>query len=94
LRRTGSCVAVLSTRRVEPVGREGPGLGALVSGALGARQGGALDARGELHRFLFVAGVREGRVITWESQATDYPSIGADTSEYEPRGCPRGASFS
>ena len=33
-------------------------------------------------------------LITWESQATDYPSIGAETPEYEPRGCPRGASFS
>ena len=26
--------------------------------------------------------------------ATDYPSNGADVPEYEPRGCPRGASFS
>ncbi|MFJ9366080.1 nitrate reductase subunit alpha [Nocardia sp. NPDC101769] len=33
-------------------------------------------------------------VITWESQQTDYPSVGADKPEYEPRGCPRGASFS
>ncbi len=37
--------------------------------------------------------VKDG-LITWESQATDYPSIGAQTPEYEPRGCPRGASFS
>ncbi|MDI3313354.1 MAG: nitrate reductase subunit alpha [Mycobacterium sp.] len=37
--------------------------------------------------------VKDG-VITWESQQTDYPSIGADKPEYEPRGCPRGASFS
>ncbi|MCC5036977.1 nitrate reductase subunit alpha [Streptomyces sp. WAC 00631] len=37
--------------------------------------------------------VKEG-LITWEHQATDYPSIGADCPEYEPRGCPRGASFS
>ncbi|MGH2865013.1 MAG: nitrate reductase subunit alpha, partial [Solirubrobacteraceae bacterium] len=37
--------------------------------------------------------VKDG-LITWESQAVDYPSIGADTPEYEPRGCPRGASFS
>ena len=28
--------------------------------------------------------------ITWETQAVDYPSIGPDTPEYEPRGCPRG----
>jgi nitrate reductase alpha subunit len=37
--------------------------------------------------------VKDG-VITWESQQTDYPSVGADRPEYEPRGCPRGASFS
>ncbi len=37
--------------------------------------------------------VKDG-LITWESQAVDYPSIGAQTPEYEPRGCPRGASFS
>ncbi|WP_165986260.1 nitrate reductase subunit alpha [Streptomyces sp. YIM 98790] len=37
--------------------------------------------------------VKEG-IITWEHQATDYPSIGTDCPEYEPRGCPRGASFS
>src|SRR5450755_3165575 len=33
--------------------------------------------------------VKDG-LITWETQATDYPSIGAETPEYEPRGCPRG----
>lgn len=37
--------------------------------------------------------VRDG-LITWEAQATDYPSAGPDMPEYEPRGCPRGASFS
>ncbi|VFA99229.1 nitrate reductase subunit alpha [Nocardia cyriacigeorgica] len=37
--------------------------------------------------------VKDG-VITWESQQTDYPSVGSDKPEYEPRGCPRGASFS
>src|SRR5699024_7810301 len=37
--------------------------------------------------------VKDG-IITWETQQTDYPSIGPDTPEYEPRGCPRGASFS
>ena len=37
--------------------------------------------------------VKDG-LITWESQATDYPSPGPDMPEYEPRGCPRGASFS
>src|SRR5579875_915720 len=33
-------------------------------------------------------------IITWETQQTDYPSTGPDSPEYEPRGCPRGASFS
>ncbi|HET9733114.1 MAG TPA: nitrate reductase subunit alpha [Acidimicrobiales bacterium] len=37
--------------------------------------------------------VKDG-LITWETQATDYPSVGPDSPEYEPRGCPRGASFS
>ncbi len=37
--------------------------------------------------------VKDG-IITWETQQTDYPSAGPDMPEYEPRGCPRGASFS
>jgi len=37
--------------------------------------------------------VKDG-FITWETQAVDYPEIGPGTPEYEPRGCPRGASFS
>ena len=37
--------------------------------------------------------VKDG-LITWETQHTDYPTIGEDFPEYEPRGCPRGASFS
>ena len=37
--------------------------------------------------------VKEG-LITWESQAVDYPSTGPEMPDYEPRGCPRGASFS
>ncbi|WP_031224470.1 nitrate reductase subunit alpha [Streptomyces roseochromogenus] len=37
--------------------------------------------------------VKDG-LITWETQETDYPSTGPDRPEYEPRGCPRGASFS
>ena len=37
--------------------------------------------------------VKDG-IITWESQQTDYPTVGADSPEYEPRGCPRGAAFS
>jgi len=37
--------------------------------------------------------VKDG-IITWETQQTDYPSLGRDFPEYEPRGCPRGATFS
>lgn len=33
-------------------------------------------------------------IVTWETQQTDYPSLGDNTPEYEPRGCPRGASYS
>ena len=37
--------------------------------------------------------VKDG-IITWETQAVDYPSTGPDMPDHEPRGCPRGASFS
>lgn len=37
--------------------------------------------------------VKDG-IITWENQQIDYPSCGPDMPEFEPRGCPRGASFS
>src|SRR5919202_5656473 len=37
--------------------------------------------------------VKDG-IITWESQQTDYPSVGPDSPEYEPRGCPCGAALS
>lgn len=37
--------------------------------------------------------VKDG-IVTWENQSTDYPSTGPDMPEFEPRGCPRGASFS
>jgi nitrate reductase alpha subunit len=37
--------------------------------------------------------VKDG-LITWETQAVDYPSTGPDMPDHEPRGCPRGASFS
>lgn len=37
--------------------------------------------------------VKDG-IITWENQAIDYPTTGEDLPEYEPRGCPRGASAS
>ena len=37
--------------------------------------------------------VKDG-IITWELQATDYPSLEAGLPPYEPRGCQRGISFS
>ncbi|GAA0480261.1 hypothetical protein GCM10008986_00960 [Salinibacillus aidingensis] len=37
--------------------------------------------------------VKDG-IITSETQQTDYPTTDADFPEYEPRGCPRGASYS
>jgi nitrate reductase alpha subunit len=37
--------------------------------------------------------VKDG-IVAWETQQTDYPSTGPDMPEYEPRGCPRGASCS
>ncbi len=37
--------------------------------------------------------VKDG-IVTWETQQTDYPTNGAERPEYEPRGCPRGASAS
>ena len=37
--------------------------------------------------------VKDG-IVTWETQQTDYPSNGPGLPDYEPRGCPRGASFS
>ncbi|MFB6491062.1 MAG: nitrate reductase subunit alpha [Thermoproteus sp. AZ2] len=37
--------------------------------------------------------VKDGMVV-WEHQAVDYPTNGPDFPDYEPRGCPRGASFS
>ncbi|MDP4157605.1 MAG: molybdopterin-dependent oxidoreductase, partial [Bacillota bacterium] len=37
--------------------------------------------------------VKDG-IVTWEGQQIDYPSTGPDMPDFEPRGCPRGASFS
>ncbi|MCL6454992.1 MAG: nitrate reductase subunit alpha [Alicyclobacillus sp.] len=37
--------------------------------------------------------VKDG-IVAFETQQTDYPSTGPDTPDYEPRGCPRGASYS
>ena len=37
--------------------------------------------------------VKDG-IVVWETQCLDYPHSGLDTPDYEPRGCPRGATFS
>ncbi|MGO8685367.1 MAG: nitrate reductase subunit alpha, partial [Thermoleophilia bacterium] len=37
--------------------------------------------------------VRDG-IIIWEAQQTDYPETSPDMPNQEPRGCPRGATFS
>ncbi|MFA6222757.1 MAG: nitrate reductase subunit alpha [Desulfomonilaceae bacterium] len=37
--------------------------------------------------------VKDG-IIVWELQNTDYPGCGPDFPDHEPRGCPRGSSFS
>lgn len=37
--------------------------------------------------------VRDG-IISWETQQTDYPQTPPGVPDHEPRGCPRGASFS
>jgi nitrate reductase alpha subunit len=37
--------------------------------------------------------VKDG-IVVWEHQAVDYPTNGPGMPDYEPRGCPRGASFS
>jgi len=36
----------------------------------------------------------KGGLVTWETQQTDYPRTRPDMPNHEPRGCPRGASYS
>ena len=36
----------------------------------------------------------KGGLITWETQQTNYPRTRPDLPNHEPRGCPRGASYS
>ena len=36
----------------------------------------------------------KGGIITWETQQTDYPRTRPELPNHEPRGCPRGASYS
>ena len=33
-------------------------------------------------------------IVAWENQATDYPETAPDMPDFEPRGCPRGSTFS
>jgi nitrate reductase alpha subunit len=37
--------------------------------------------------------VKDG-ILVWETQATDYPACGEGYPNHEPRGCPRGATYS
>jgi nitrate reductase alpha subunit len=37
--------------------------------------------------------VKDG-VLVWETQRTDYPTCGSGYPDHEPRGCPRGATYS
>ncbi len=61
---------------------------------MAARQNRTLNPWGELHRVLFLEDLREGGIITWETQQTDYPRTRPDLPNHEPRGCSRGASYS
>ena len=36
----------------------------------------------------------KGGIVTWETQQTDYPRTRPDLPNHEPRGCPRGATYS
>ncbi len=36
----------------------------------------------------------KGGIVTWETQQTDYPRTSPGLPNHEPRGCPRGASYS
>ncbi len=36
----------------------------------------------------------KGGIVAWETQQTDYPRTRPDLPNHEPRGCPRGASYS
>ncbi len=50
---------------------------------------------GKLHRLLQLENLRQKTVWShWETQQTDYPRTRPDLPNHEPRGCPRGASYS
>ncbi len=55
-----------------------------------ARSTHGVNCTGSCSWFVYV---KDG-IIAYELQATDYPDIGPNYPNYEPRGCPRGASFS
>jgi hypothetical protein len=72
----------------------GPGLGALASGRWAhdkvVRSTHGVNCTGSCSWNIFV---KDG-LVTWDNQAVDYPSTGPEMPDYEPRGSPRGASFS
>ncbi len=49
---------------------------------------------GKLHRLLQLENLRQKRSGDREPQQTDYPRTRPDLPNHEPRGCPRGASYS
>jgi hypothetical protein len=48
-----------------------------------------LDPRRQLHRVVLVEDLRQGGIVTWETQQTDYPRTRWDMPNHEPRGCAR-----
>jgi len=62
-------------RARNPPARRAPSRGVL-PGALAPRQGGALHPRGELHRVVLVAGLRQRRHHHLGDPGVDYPSVG------------------
>lgn len=58
------------------------------------RQGRPLDPSCQLHGFVQLEDICQRRHNHLGNQQTVYPTHGPDMPEYEPRGCPRGASFS
>lgn len=59
---------------------------------MGTRQNRAFHPRREL-RLLHWQGLRQDGIVVWETQETDYPPTPPGVPN-EPRGCPRGASYS
>ena len=55
-----------------------------------ARSTHGVNCTGSCSWFVYV---KDG-IVAWELQAGDYPEISPSIPNYDPRGCPRGASFS